>query len=98
MITEKQKRFLRAKAHHLKPVVIVGNAGISEGVLNEIEAALTHHELIKVRINAERDDRKTMANAICKQTSADLVQVIGHIAILYRPAKKPVIHLPKPTG
>jgi len=95
MITDKQKRFLRAKAHHLKPVVMVGNAGLSEGVLNEVEIALSHHELIKVRISADRDERKSMASKICENTNADLVQLIGGIAILYRAAKKPSIELPK---
>jgi len=95
MITEKQKRFLRAKAHHLNPVVTVGNAGVSAAVINEIEIALSRHELLKVRVNAERDERKTMANVICKKTNADLIQIIGGIVILYRPAKKPFINLPK---
>jgi len=95
MITDKQKRFLRAKAHHLKPVVMVGNAGLSEGVLKEVEIALSHHELIKVRISADRDERQTMASAICKNANADLIQIIGGIVILYRPAKKPLIQLPK---
>lgn len=95
MITDKQKRFLKARAHHLKPVVTAGNAGISQGVLNEIEIALSRHELIKVRVNADRDERKTMAEQICKKTSANLIQIIGGIVILYRPAEKPFINLPK---
>jgi len=95
MITDKQKKFLRAKAHHLKPVVTAGNAGLSEAVVNEIEIALAHHELIKVRINgADRDERKQMSELACKKCNASLVQLIGHICVLYRPAKKPVIKLP----
>lgn len=95
MITEKQKRFLKSKAHSLKPVVITGEAGISEGVLREIDLSLEHHELIKVRVNAmDREERKSMIDHICKETNSDLVQSIGHIAILYRAAKKPVLSLP----
>jgi len=94
MITDKQKRFLRAKAHHIKPVIIIGNKGLSENLMAEVEIALSHHELIKVRINADRDDRKIMAETICRQTSADLVQLIGHIAVVYRPAKQAKITLP----
>jgi len=95
MITEKQKCFLRSRAHPLKPVVTAGNAGITEGVLNEINLALSHHELIKIRIGgAGRVELKNMAEQIRKKTDACLVQIIGHIAILYRPAKKPVIQLP----
>jgi len=95
MITEKQKRFLRGKAHHLKPVVLTGNAGLSDPVMQEIEIALAHHELIKVRISAaDRDQLREMANQACKATNATLVQVIGHIAIMYRCAKTPKIILP----
>jgi RNA-binding protein len=79
------KKQLRAKAHALKPVVITGQAGLSESVLNEINLALDHHELIKVRINAEdRSQRKAMSGQICEETGADLIQSIGHIITLYR--------------
>jgi RNA-binding protein len=95
MITEKQKKFLRARAHHLKPVVSAGNAGISEGVLREIDLALAHHELIKVRVSGvDRDELKTIAARICEDMNASLVQLIGHIVIMYRPAKKPQIQFP----
>lgn len=76
---------LRARAHPLKPVVIVGQAGVTEAVLNEIDLALDHHELIKVRINGEdRDSRKAMCAAIVEAARATLVQQIGHVVSLYR--------------
>ena len=79
------KKQLRAKAHTLKPVVITGQAGVSEAVLAEINLALNHHELIKVRVNAEdREQRKELSGQICEQTGADLIQSIGHIITLYR--------------
>ena len=79
------KKQLRAKAHALKPVVITGQAGASESVLNEINLALDHHELIKVRVNAEdRDQRREMIDHICAETVAELIQSIGHIITLYR--------------
>ncbi len=79
------KKQLRAKAHALKPVIITGQAGISPPVLFEINAALDHHELIKVRVNAEdRDQRKEMSAMICTETGAELIQAIGHIITLYR--------------
>jgi RNA-binding protein len=79
------KKQLRAKAHTLKPVIITGQAGISEAVLAEINLALDHHELIKVRVNAEdREQRKVMSGQICEQTGAELIQSIGHIITLYR--------------
>lgn len=94
-VTDKQKRHLRSLAHALKPVVIIGNAGLTEPVLRELDIALAYHELIKVRVNAgDRDERRAMSASICAQTGATLVQEIGHIAVLYRPADKPGITLP----
>lgn len=94
-ITDKQKRHLRSLAHALKPVVMTGNAGLSEAVLRELDIALAHHELIKVRVNAgDRDERRAMTASMCTQAGAVLVQEIGHIAVLYRPADKPKIVLP----
>jgi RNA-binding protein len=79
------KKQLRAKAHTLKPVVITGQAGVTAAVLQEINLSLDHHELIKVRVNAEdREQRKEMSQQICEETGAELVQSIGHIITLYR--------------
>ncbi len=94
-LTEPQKRYLRKLAHNLKPVIIIGNAGFSEGVANELELTLEHHELIKMRVNAaDREERDELIHQICDTAACELVQRIGHIAILYRAAKKPVIRLP----
>lgn len=83
-----ETRRLRALAHHKKPVVQTGNAGMSEAVLREIDLALEHHELIKIRIQAEdRDQRKQMVDTACTACTAELVQMIGHIAILYRKSR-----------
>lgn len=93
-LTEPQKRHLRKLAHSLKPLIIIGNAGYSKGVANELELTLEHHELIKVRVNAgDREERDALIGRICSSVSCELVQRIGHIAILYRAAKKPVIRL-----
>ena len=76
-------------------MVSAGNAGISAAVLREIDLALAHHELIKVRVSGvDRDELKTVAASISEDMDATLVQLIGHIVILYRPAKKPRIQLP----
>jgi len=84
-LNSEQKKQLRAKAHALKPVVITGNAGVTEAVLNEINLALDHHELIKVRVNAgDREERKELITKICDVTEAELIQSIGHIITLYR--------------
>jgi len=79
-----QKRALKAQAHSLKPVVMIGNNGLTANVLAEINAALDHHELIKVKIAAERDEREQITQEIVTQTGADLVQSLGLMATLYR--------------
>ena len=87
-LTPHMKKALRAQAHALKPVVITGQAGVSEAVLAEIDNALNHHELIKVRLrNDDREQRREMAQAVCTQMQAELIQTMGQIATLYR--KKP---------
>lgn len=95
-LNEKQKRHLRALGHKLKPVVLTGGAGLTEAVYREIDAALAHHELIKVRVNAEdREDRDAMIMEICGHSEAELIQRIGHIALLYRRnEERPRIQLP----
>lgn len=88
-LSEQQKRQLRKLAHELKPLIIIGNAGFSEGVANELEQTLEHHELIKVRVNAgDREERDAMIAVILEKSRAELVQRIGHVAVLYRPAKE----------
>jgi RNA-binding protein len=79
------KQSLKAQAHHLKPVVLLGAKGLTEAVVAETNIALLSHELIKVKINgAEKEDRLIMANELCHQLQAELVQMIGNTAILYR--------------
>ncbi len=96
-LTNNQKRQLKGRAHHLKPVVMIGQHGLTENVLNEIEIALETHELIKVRVSgADRDERKAMQEKIRQQSGAELVQSIGHIAVYYRRhPERPKIELKK---
>ncbi|WP_431224032.1 ribosome assembly RNA-binding protein YhbY [Serratia sp. L9] len=95
-LNNKQKQHLKGLAHPLKPVVMLGNNGLTEGVLAEIEQALEHHELIKVKIAAEdRETKALIADAIVRETGACNVQVIGSTLILYRPSKDRKITLPR---
>jgi len=96
-LNNRQIRFLRAQAHSMKPVVLIGGAGLTDNVINEINQALDDHELIKVRVNAEdRDSKNAMIDSIIHQTECDHVQTIGHIGIFYRQNEKnPVIEFPK---
>jgi RNA-binding protein len=83
-VNSADKKKLQAKAHSLKPVIMIGQSGFTSAVLAEIELALNSHELIKVRIRAERDDRKQISEKICADTGAELIQNIGQIAVIYR--------------
>ncbi|MDO5053971.1 ribosome assembly RNA-binding protein YhbY [Pasteurella oralis] len=95
-LSTKQKQFLKGLAHHLNPVVMIGNNGLTEGVLAEIDNALTYHELIKVKIaGADRELKQLIIDAIVRETKACAVQTIGHILVLYRPSQEPQIQLPR---
>lgn len=94
-LTATQKRHLRQLAHALKPVVIIGHAGLSPALLAELDSSLERHELLKVRVNAEdREARRALTQALCEQTRSEWVQSIGHIAVIYRRAEKPRLSLP----
>ncbi|MEI8640823.1 ribosome assembly RNA-binding protein YhbY [Pseudoalteromonas sp. Hal099] len=84
-LSNKQKQFLKGQAHSLKPVVLLGSNGLTEGVVVEIQSALEIHELIKVKVPT--DDRETKAlifDAIVRETGATKLQTIGHTVVLYR--------------
>jgi len=84
-----QQRKLRRLAHHLKPVVTIGGNGLTDAVQVEINQALHDHELIKVKIHSQdRDTLKAIATTICEAQEANLIQLIGHIVILYRKSEK----------
>ncbi len=79
------KQALKAKAHHLKPVILLGAKGLTSAVIEETNLALLTHELIKVKINgAEKADRQAITADLCQQLQAHLVQLIGNTAIVYR--------------
>lgn len=85
MINTSLKQALKSQAHHLKPVVLLGSKGLTPAVVEETNIALIAHELIKVKINgAEKEDRILMANDLCKQLDAHLIQLIGNTAVVYR--------------
>lgn len=95
-ITEKQRLYLRKLAHHRKVIVIIGQHGLSDNVISEVDLALQHHELVKVRINtSERELRRELIGQIAGRTRSDVVQQIGHLGVFYRRAKNPQIVLPK---
>ncbi|UVO17381.1 ribosome assembly RNA-binding protein YhbY [Stutzerimonas stutzeri] len=84
-LTNEQKKHYKSTGHHLKPVLIVAENGLSEGVLAELERALNDHELIKVQFRiAEREDRHALMEELCKAARCELVQNIGKMALVYR--------------
>jgi RNA-binding protein len=85
-LTEKQKKYLRKLGHTLEPVVLTGGDGVTPGLLAELDATLAHHELVKVRVRAgDRATRDETIRALCEASGAEIVQRIGHVALLWRP-------------
>jgi len=84
-LTETQKKHLRGKAHALKPVVMIGQQGMKDSIQEEINQALSFHQMIKIKIaGGERDERSALIDLILEKTKATLIQQIGHIAIIYK--------------
>jgi RNA-binding protein len=95
-LNSKQVSHLRALSHNLNPVVMIGNNGLSEQVLREIEVSLSAHELIKIKVfGDDREMRKQLLETICQETGAVAIHHIGKQLVIYRAADKPKILLPK---
>ena len=95
-LTPAQRQFLKGLAHKLQPVVMIGNQGLTAAVKKEIEHSLAAHELIKIKTASDDlDTRRAWIDEICTSAKAVPVQQIGKILVIYRPAEKPVITLPK---
>src|SRR5262245_12502485 len=84
-----QRRHLRGLAHPLKPVVMIGKEGLSEAVVAKTEAELVAHELIKIRFQAAKEEKKEILRELAVKTRAELVGVVGHVGILFRQNREP---------
>lgn len=94
-LTSEQRKFLKSTAHDLKPVVMIGHAGLTDAVILEAECAIKAHELIKVRVLGDnREAREVWFMELCEALHAAPVQHIGKLLLLYRPAETPKIKLP----
>jgi len=94
-LTAKQKSYLRALAQHRRVIVTVGNAGLTDPVLTEIDHALSRHELLKIRLpSIHRDQRTDIMGNVCTKLNAELIQAIGRVGVFYRKAEKPKITFP----
>ncbi|NIM69742.1 MAG: ribosome assembly RNA-binding protein YhbY [Xanthomonadales bacterium] len=95
-LSPSQLRYLRGLTHHINPVVMVGEKGLSNTVMAEIERALDHHELIKVKLRVDRERRRAYTREIELATRARLVHRIGQVASFFRRnPRKPVLELPE---
>ena len=95
-LNARQRKHLRGLSHALQPVVMVADKGLSETVMAEIEAALDHHELVKVRLRTDRDTRKGWAQEIEDRCGAERVHAIGQVVTYFRRnPKAPVVALPE---
>lgn len=81
-------KHLKALAHHLQPVLIVGDKGLTPSFMEEANQTLLHHELIKVKITGDRERRDTLASQLGRDLDAHLIQKIGHMAIFFKRNKK----------
>ena len=88
-LNSKQRKILEKAAHDLQPVVIVGGAGLTDGVVQMTADTLAAHELIKVKFNEYKDEKQELTTELCARTDATLVRIIGNVAILYKEAEKP---------
>ncbi|MDJ0906782.1 MAG: ribosome assembly RNA-binding protein YhbY [Woeseiaceae bacterium] len=93
-LSEAQKKHLRGLGHALKPLIMVGDAGLSESLMAEFESTLAHHELLKVRVRVgDRKARDSIFEEMCAKSGAVMVQRVGNMALLYRenPEKKKIV-------
>lgn len=97
MLTNEQRKALRARGQKLKPVILMGQHGLTEAVMAEIQIALDHHELLKIRLPAaDSAEKAAMLDRILAETKAEPIQRIGHVALIYKenPDKKRVVSKP----
>lgn len=95
-LTSKQKQYLRGLGHHVHAGVLIGNAGVTDAVIAKVAVELHLHELIKVKVHDGPEDVRALAPGIAERAGAELVQLIGKVALLYKRRKdKPEIVLPR---
>ena len=83
-LSSAHRKELRAKAHHLDPIVIIGNNGVTENLIRSVDAALESRELVKIRFNEHKNAKKELSAQLADDTNAYVAGIIGHVAILYR--------------
>ena len=96
-LSPSQRRYLRSLAHDLKPVILLGAKGATEAVVKELDLALTHHELVKVKLSGgDKEERQEQVEVLAQGTGAESVQQIGHVVVLFRRNEdEPKLALPR---
>lgn len=95
-LSSTQRKKLRSLAHHLSPIILIGQKGLSADVVKSIDKALKDHELIKIKFNEHKEGKKALTEEITQKTKSSLAGLIGNIAIVYRQnadREKQKIHL-----
>ncbi len=87
-LNSKQRKLLEKYAQPMSPVVIVGGAGVTDGVHDMLDKSLASHELLKVKFNEYKDEKETLSAEMAERSGAELVRIIGNVAIFYRAAEK----------
>ena len=88
-LSSKQRKFLRSKAHHLKPVLIIGKMSVNEAVLKSVDEALKSHELIKLKFNSHKESKSDIVHGINRKIGGQCVGIIGNTAIIFRQNSDP---------
>jgi RNA-binding protein len=83
-LSSQHRKYLRAQAHHLDPLVLIGKQGVTDTVIRAVAEVLDAHEILKIRFNEFKDQKDELLGEITRRTGAELVGTIGHVAILYR--------------
>lgn len=95
-LSKNATKYLRGMAHHISPLVTIADKGVTENILTELDICLDRHELVKIKIRADREERATISEQLIKESKAQKVQSIGQTLTLFRAnPKKPVYELPK---
>ena len=95
-LSVRQRKYLKGRAHSLKPVVTIGPGGLSPGVVEELARNIAHHELMKIKLPAGgKAERRAMLDAACNAVGAAAVTLIGRTGIMYRAAENTRIRLPE---
>ncbi len=83
-LNSSQRKYLRKVGHHLDPLIIVGKQGVTDMLVRAVSEALEHHELVKIRFNEFKDEKRELIDELVRRTGSQVAGMIGHVALLYK--------------